>query len=195
MQLNSLVTTTQKAYSDATDERVLLVKEDKEKSVLARLDDIAASVLLIYGRKSSAYQDVTDFIADMRSKTPITVPATETTPEYDISQSQLSYGSLLKTLRDIVDILKGLTTPAPYNSLNPYATIPALETVIVDWEAANTNVANKITPFLTARHDRAAAYEDLSARSKRIDIILRALFINNTALHQVLDGLQIWRKG
>lgn len=178
-----------------------------EHSVKTLLTKIRAAVLSQYGKKSQQYSVVSSIIKKTRSQSAKTGTAVVPAPTSDprnpgdvnnggtttavpntISQSQLSFGSLLGQFNVLVQTLAQMSDYAPANADLSVASLKAFSQQM---DALNNNVAVSLQNLQKQRAARNMNYSNLSARAMQIKANIKSQFGPKSTEYKNVKGLEV----
>ncbi len=160
----------------------------KPDSVVKLLVPIRAQVLAQYGKKSTEFNQIERIIRNIRDTRIIIKPATETTPEQTMSQSEQSFGSLTQYFSNLVSNLAQLPG---YNPSNPMIQVGTLQNFVGQISQMNIEVAMRVQQLYDSRNRRKTIYEDLHDRALRIKAYVKANYGINSPEYKWIKGLLI----
>jgi hypothetical protein len=184
---NTTVASNKQSYSLAVDNRKQLFTKD-QFSITKLLSPINATVKTSFGRNSKEATDVASIIAKIRGAN--TKSSTKaTTDQASVSQSYQSYSSKTQFFADLLAYLNNFG--ADYNPSNAKTTLVELTSLHTNSSAANSNVMNTFSIFVTNNDNRIVAYKDLSQVALRIKDNVRAQYGNDSTQYKLIKGLVI----
>lgn len=184
---NTTVASNKQGYSLAVDNRKQLFTQD-QFSISKLLSPINAAVKTSFGRTSKEATDVASIIAKIRGAN--TKTSTSINPDQAaVSQSYQSYSSKTQFFADLLTYLNNFG--ADYNPSNSKTNLAELTALHANSTAANNNVMNTFSIFVTSNDDRIAAYKDLSQVALRIKDNVRAQYGNDSTQYKLIKGLVI----
>ncbi len=174
-------------YNTAVTNRINAFRKD-EASVIKILPLIRGQILAQYGKNSIEFNQIDRIITNIRD-TRITIkPATESTPELKISQSEQSYGSLTQYFNELVTNLAQLPG---YSPSNPALQIAQLHDFAAQINQMNIEAALRFQLLRDSRNRRRTNYKELKERTLRIKSYSKANYGINASEYTLIKGLQI----
>jgi len=178
-----------------------------EHSIKTLFPKVRAAVLSQYGKKSQQYAVVSSIINKTRAQstklTPSAVPAPSSDPRTStagsdvsvssavpntISQSQLSFGSLLGQFNVLIQTLAQMGDYAPANADLSVASLKAFSQ---NMDALNNNVAASLQNLQKQRAARNTNYSNLSVRAIQIKANVKSQFGPKSTEYKNVKGLEV----
>lgn len=160
----------------------------KEGSVTKLLPLIRAQVLAQYGKNSVEFNQIEAIIVNIRDTRIIIRPATETTSEKTMSQSEQSFGSMTQYFSNLVSNLAQLPG---FNPSNPILQIGYLQNFITQLNQLNIEAATRFQQLRDSRKRRNANYSELHDRTQRIKNYTKANYGLNSSEYTLIKGMKI----
>ena len=186
---NTEIATNLREYSMAVDKRTKAFTGKENTSLNKLLSPITQAIAGQYGKTSKEYSSTINIINKMRPpKTERGVIAFTEEKKENISRTELSYGSKLQNLKDLIATLTVFQNYAP---INPDIRLEKLNELVKELEYLNTEVNAKTAPLNVSRSQRTSLFDDLSKRTQRIKANISSLYGNNSAEYKQIKGLKV----
>jgi hypothetical protein len=156
------------AYTIAVDTRFNNFHSDD--GIIKKLTMIRGAVQAQYGYHSKEAEDASAIIRKFRSKK----KESSSSDANAVSQNQLSYGSLLQHLSDLISTLN--TFNPAFNPANTEFTITNLEAKYTALNTLNTNVTLAFNYLQNARNSRNSIFDDLHQKCLQIKMAVKAQY-------------------
>lgn len=184
---NTNVTTALQNYNTAVTNRYNAFRQD-DLSLLKLLAPIRSIILAQYGKESIEFKQTDTIIAKIRAGKLLKTPATDTTPETKISQSESSYGSLTQFFNDLLNTLQ---TFRDYKPSKTELQLPQLQAFQTNLDTLNNNVATHYQKNKQNREARRTLYEELTDRAGRIKAYVKGNYGTQSQEYILIKGLKI----
>lgn len=187
--INNTVASALQNYTLAVKARQDAFSSKASNSIQKLLSPISKAVQAQYNNDSREYTSIMAIIVKMRSTTITKAPANPNEAQKDtISKSEMSYGSQLQNLKDLVSSLEQLNNFNPSNNSIKPATLKALCDSLT---AMNTAVISAVFPLNTARDTRSKLFDELRIRLKRIKSYVASNYGNQSPEYTAIKGISI----
>jgi hypothetical protein len=150
---------------------------------------VRAAVEARFGRRSVEARSVGSFISKMRSVKLSKDPVDPTNPDADKAHStaQLSYGSMIQILNDIIAALVSFNG---YDPSNEKIRIDALKERSARMNAMNNDLAVLVQQVKEKSNDRFLLFEDLRDRVLRIKSYVKSEYGIHSIEYKLIKGLK-----
>lgn len=186
------ISNTEEAQTRQLYNTAVVVRKDafrkKEGSVIKLLPLIRAQVLAQYGKNSVEFNQIEAIIVNIRDTRIIIKPATETTAEKTMSQSEQSFGSMTQYFSNLVSNLAQLPG---FNPSNPMLQIGYLQNFIVQLGQLNVEAATRFQQLRDSRKRRNSNYSELHDCVQRIKNYVKANYGLNSSEYTLIKALKI----
>lgn len=175
-------------YRTSTAQRQKLFKKDPD-SISKLLLPLKSAVLARYGKNSTELSQIISAIEPLRAKAPAQQDKTDANGvQLTVSQSQLSYGSMTKSFKELVTKLERFNN---YDSSRSALTIPALKAQLLQAETLNTTIDNTLVAYDFLQARRIANYQLISDRANQIKALLLSLYGVKSAQYKAIAKLSV----
>lgn len=187
VEANSNVNTALQNYNTAVTNRYKAFRQD-DLSLFKLLAPIRGVILAQYGKESIEANQANTIISKIRASKLIKTPATDTTPEIKISQSEQSYGSSTQFFNDLINTLQ---TFRDYKPSKTELQLPQLQAFQTNLDNLNNAVATNYQKNKQTRETRRTLYEELADRAARIKAYVKGNYGTQSPEYTLIKGLKI----
>lgn len=188
-EINTNIASFTQSYTLAVKSRSDIFNGNQASNIKLLLSPISKYVQAQYGKDSREYSSIATIIGRMRNaKGAKTAANSQDEVKDSISQSELSFGSLLQNFKDLVASLEQL---ANFNPANDLIKIKTLKDTIELVGKLNQEVILRTLPISQAREQRKTLFDDLNQRAQRIKSYTSATYGNKSPEYKAISKLKI----